>query len=95
MACATEEAVDSASACHLEQATAPEGTPSLASHHDCGEHAISTAVGLTKRALTLDALPAASDLPVSLLLTPPVGALSFIGPSPGGPPSGLLAPLRV
>ena len=91
---AMPETSASAGRCEHERATAPEATRTLASHHDCGEHAASAAVVLTNRLLHLDALPAARVSSIGAVATRLFTAIP-VAVSLGGPPGVLLVPLRV
>ena len=95
MACALPEASASVGGCEHERAAAPEGVPTLASHHDCGEHATPAAVVVTNRPLNLDAVPA-TPVPLTGALTTKLAVAALpVAAHPGGPPGALVVPLRV
>lgn len=95
IACATAAASKSAHACHSESATTPDDSLTLASPHDCGAHSAPTAIVRATRAQNVHVLVAASMAQASVLVITPFATSSLVAAPPGGPPGGLVVPLRV
>jgi len=95
IACAMDDVSEPADACHHHHTAAVEGVPVLTSQHDCGWHPTPAAILATSRALNSNALPAAYPTPVVAVAIDPT-IVSSVAPSPpGGPPGGLVVPLRI
>jgi hypothetical protein len=95
IACAMEDVQESAGACHHHHTATVEGIPAIDCRHDCGEHATTTAILLTNRLLNLDALPETVTAPTVAAAIDDIVPSSFVLSPPGGPPDGLVVPLRL